>query len=85
MRLAICTFITAFAAYMYIDARNQMIEMQLAIPPLQKKLRNIQSENNRLQFEVDRFESPSHLMQIAERVEFSHFKPVNKTEILTVP
>lgn len=83
-KIGICSVIISFAIYFYIHAHNQQIELQLAIPPLQKKLREIRAANNRLQFEIERFKSPSHLMQLAEKPEFSHYKAVYSEEVLII-
>lgn len=83
-KLGFCLMASAFALYIYIDAHNHLIEMQLAIPPLQKKIRELVAENGRLQFEIDRFESPAHLMQLADKPEYSHLKPVYLPDILII-
>lgn len=85
VKFGICILTISFAIYFYINAHNRLIEMQLAIPPLQKKMREILADNDRLQFEIDRFESPKHLMELAERPEFSHLKPSYTRDILVVP
>ncbi len=83
-RLGCCLLAFAFALYLYINAHNHLIETQLAIPPLQKKIRDVTAENGRLQFEIDRFESPAHLMQLADQPEYSHLKPVYLPDILII-
>lgn len=50
------------------------MEHRFAIPEAEKKLREIQAENNRLQYDIDQFESPLHLMELARKPEFSHLK-----------
>lgn len=83
-KLGFCLLASAFAIYCYIDANNNLIGMQLAIPPLQKKIRELVAENGRLQFEIDRFESPAHLMQLVDNPEYSHLKPVFLPDILII-
>lgn len=73
----------AFSAYLYIHAHNRLIELKIALPPLQRQIREIRAENERLQFEIDRFESPAHLMSLAEKPEFSHLKPAS--DIISIP
>lgn len=84
MRIAICTLVMALAGYVYINARNHLIEIQLAIPPLQKKLKETVAENGRLQFQIDRFCAPSHLMKIAEKEEYLRLKPVDNSKVVTI-
>ncbi|KAF3362191.1 hypothetical protein PHSC3_001257 [Chlamydiales bacterium STE3] len=74
----ICLFALTLALYTYIDHLNKVIEERLKIPILKKELREIKEKNTLLQYEVDRFESPSHLMELVKRNEYSHLKfPIN--------
>src|SRR5262245_40770714 len=83
-KLGICIGTVAFAIYVYINQHNQVIELQLAIPPLQKEFRVLQAENERLQFEIDRFESPGHLMELAKKPEYRHLKSPSSSDILVI-
>lgn len=73
------------AVYLYINALNTVIELRLAIPEAEKQLREVLAENDRLQYEVDRFESPLHLMELARKPEFSHLKAPYLPDIILVP
>jgi hypothetical protein len=82
MRLFACIFTVGITLYAYIDKQNELTELRLAIPALAKNLRNIQEENVRLKYEIERFESPIHLMELARKPEFGHLKyPYLKDEI----
>ena len=85
LKLGVCLVTALGAMYIYINEHNKVIEMQLAIPPLQKDLSAILAENERLQFEIDRFESPAHLLQLAKKPEFSHLKFPYTTDVLVIP
>lgn len=85
IKLIVCMAVLGLAVYFYIDAHNQLIQVQLSIPPLQKQLRALVAENARLQYEIDRFESPSHLMELAQKPEFSHMKAAYKNKIIIIP
>lgn len=85
LKLAFCIVTVASALYVYINEHNKVIEMQLAIPPLQKELTAILAENERLQFEIYRFESPSHLMELSRKPEFRHLKFPYSTDVLVIP
>lgn len=84
VKFVICLLSVAFGVYLYIDAINGVIELRLAIPHLQKDMHAIQAENDRLQYEIDRFESPLHLMELARKPEFSHLKPAYARDVLQV-
>lgn len=84
-KIGILILTGAFATYFYIEASNGLIETQLAIPELQKELRALQMANERLQYEIDQFESPLHLMELARKPEFSHLKPSFYKDVIEVP
>ncbi len=71
--------------FIYIDALNRVTELRLAIPDLAKEVKDIQEENQRLHYEIDNFESPLHLMELARKPEFSHLKHPSTNEIILIP
>lgn len=74
LKLILCILAAVFSIYLYIDALNEVTETRLAIPQVQKELQEIVEKNNRLQYEIDQFESPLHLMEIARKPEWGHLK-----------
>lgn len=75
--LMICT------AFLYIEKMNELTELRLEIPTLKKELKVIEEENTRLQYDIDRFESPLHLMELSRKPEFGHLKyPYTKDVIV---
>jgi cell division protein FtsL len=60
--------------YGFIEKQNRVTELRLAIPVLAKKVRKLKEENSRLRYEIEQFESPIHLMELARKAEFSHLK-----------
>jgi len=83
-RLLICIFVFSFCLYSYIDKQNQLTQLRIRIPDLAKKVSEIQEDNMQLQYEIDRFENPQHLMELARHSEFSHLKHPLVKEIVTV-
>lgn len=83
-RLVICIFSFGFFLYSYIDKQNGMTQLRIEIPSLVKEIKTIQEENMRLQYEIDQFEHPAHLMQLARHSEFSHLKHPLMKDILTI-
>lgn len=77
--------LAAFCSYLYINAKNDLIQVQLEIPHVKRELKEALEENKRLTFEVQSFESPQHLVELSRQPEFSHLKPVANSEVLTVP
>lgn len=74
IKLFICIIAAATTLYAYILKQNEVTELRLAIPTLGKEVRQIHDENTRLQYEIDQFESPIHLMELARKPEFGHLK-----------
>ena len=61
-----------------------MTRLRLEIPILSSELNKLKEQNNRLKYEIDLFENPEHLMQLARCSEFSHLKHPTLQEVLTV-
>jgi cell division protein FtsL len=81
----ICALAVGFCIYLYIDARNDLTELKLAIPEVEKQLKELKELNRQLSFEIARFESPQHLMELARKTEFSHLKPSFEKDYLVIP
>lgn len=85
IRVAFCIFIAGMTLYFYIDKQNELTELRLAIPVLAKEVKGINEENIRLRYEIDRFESPIHLIELLRKPEFSHLHYPYVKEILILP
>ncbi len=81
----LCLTVFGFCLYSYLNAQNELTELKIRLPKLEKEVGLIREENRRLAYEVDLFESPSHLIEIAHRPEYGHLKHPLLKEILTVP
>lgn len=82
VRCLVCIFTASLALFAYIEKQNELTELRLAIPMVAKDVKALQEENTRLKYEVDRFESPIHLMELMRKPEFSHLKfPYVKDEV----
>lgn len=71
--------------YGFIVKSNQVTEMRLAVPALAKKVKMLKEENSKLQYEIEQFENPIHLMEMKSKPELSHLKFPYADEILTLP
>lgn len=85
IKLLACVSCVAFAVYMYINSSNSVMELRLAIPQMQKEVRALHAENERLQYEIDQFESPLHLMELSRKPEFSHMKSSFLQDVIQIP
>lgn len=68
----------------YLQQQNDLTKLRIRIPELAKEVRLIEEENARLKLEIDRYENPKHLMELARRPEFSHLKHPLLDDILVV-
>ncbi|MCP5469501.1 MAG: hypothetical protein H7A36_03230 [Chlamydiales bacterium] len=84
IRLFICIVALGTFLYLYIDKQNRITCLRLQIPALAKELEQIQQESVRLQFEVDQFENPIHLMELARKPQYSHLRHPRVNEIVTI-
>ncbi|MBI5272594.1 MAG: hypothetical protein HY861_01250 [Chlamydiia bacterium] len=85
VRLGICLVALGFCLYSYLEAQNGLTETKIRIPTVDREIRLIREESRRLSYEIDRFNSPAHLIELAHRPEFGHLKHPLLKEILTVP
>lgn len=84
LRILICMAIAVGFVYGYIEKQNELTEVRLLIPTLSKELKNIHESNVRLQYAIDCFESPTHLLELAKRPEFSHLKYPRASEVILI-
>jgi len=85
IRLGICLCVIGLCLYSYLETQNQLTHLKICLPEVKKEIALIQEENQRLAYEMDRFESPAHLLELARCPEYAHLKHPLIKEILTVP
>ena len=85
IRLFFCIFVFSLFLYLYLQSQNEITNLRLQIPKYQKDLEMICQENTRLQFEIDQFENPINLMNLARKPEYSHLKHPLIKDIIQVP
>lgn len=84
-RLGICIGVLGLCLYSYLNMQNGVTHLKIQIPQKEKEIQLIREENSRLAYEIGQFESPSHLIELAHRPEYSHLKHPVLKEVLTVP
>jgi hypothetical protein len=84
-RLSICVALFGWCLFSYMDKQNEVTQLKIKLPELEKKIGTIREESRRLRYEIDQFENPSHLIELAHRPEFGHLRHPLLREILTVP
>ena len=84
-QVGICFFVFGFCLYSYVDAQNNLTKIKMQLPQKEREIQEVREEMRRLSYQVDQFESPNHLIELAHRPEFSHLRHPALREILTVP
>jgi hypothetical protein len=70
--------------YSYVDKQNEVTRLRLEIPVLAKEIKEIKEQNTRLHYEIEIFESPQRLMELARHSEFGHLKHPMLKEVITM-
>ena len=84
VKLFFCVALLAVSLYSYIDMQNTLTALRIRIPQLALEVKNIEEENIRLQYAIDEFENPLHLIQLARDLKIEHLKHPLLTEIVHV-
>ena len=83
-RIVFCIMFLSLFLYIYINKINDLTEQKLHIPKLEKEILLLQEENKRLEYIIDQFKSPMHLMELARSPEYSHLKHPLLKDVLKV-
>ena len=84
IRIVICIFIFGVFINKYINKANELTQCNLCLPKVEKEINVIKEENKRLQYIIDQFESPMHLMELSRSPEYSHLKHPLLNDVLKV-
>lgn len=84
IRILICIAVAAITLYTNINTINDLTLLRLAIPALEKELKALQRENERLHYEIDCFESPIHLMELSRKPEYGHLRYPRLDEVIDI-
>ncbi|MGZ3632773.1 MAG: hypothetical protein ACXWM7_00380 [Parachlamydiaceae bacterium] len=85
VRILCCIVIAVIFIYEYIEKQNALTELRLMIPVLTKELKSIQEENISLQYAIDTFENPVHLLKLMRQPQYSHLKYQSASEVFVLP
>lgn len=83
-RVSFCIVFFGLCLYFFIDKQNQLTELSLLLPEKKRELRALEEENMRLEYAIDSYESPIHLMELARKPEFAHLKHPYFKDIIIV-
>lgn len=74
IQVVVCAFSCGSVLYAYVRQQNDVTKVRIELPRLTREVRWLEEQNSRLRYEIERFENPKHLMELAKRPEFSHLK-----------
>lgn len=83
--LGVCVTLFGCFLFSYLETQHSVTDLKIRLPAQEKKLALIREESRRLLYEIQQFERPDHLIELAHRPEFGHLKHPLLKEILTVP
>jgi len=85
LKLFICLFSLGGCLYAYLEEQNELMKLRMEIPKIGQDLKEISEENRRLEFEIESFENPRHLMELVLQNEYSHLKHPLISDIVLLP
>ena len=70
------TFILVFGLFLfsYIEEQNKITSLKMKIPKFIKDIEVLENDINKMNYDIDQFENPMNLLELASRCEFSHLK-----------
>lgn len=80
MRFTILTISFLFSAllsYSVIEKRNRNTQLRLEIPRLKNAHERLVELREEMELEIERFESPEHLVDIWLKERFAHLQPLS--------
>lgn len=81
-RLIFCLSFSTFLLYIYIDKKNSLTEVRLAIPHLQAEVKALELEKTALQYELKCFENPTYLLELLKKPEYAHLHFPKEGEVV---
>lgn len=63
-----------FTLYSYVDRQSHLTALRLKLPEVAREIRQMREDAASLRYEIDRFESPEHLIVLARLPQFAHLR-----------
>ncbi|HSW72306.1 MAG TPA: hypothetical protein VLG44_02720 [Chlamydiales bacterium] len=84
-KISVCIFLFALTLYLHVERQNSLMKLRMEIPKLTKAIKECNEEMSRLYFEIEQFENPTHLMDLAALPEYSHLRHPYLKDIINFP
>lgn len=83
-KVGFCLLSLSIVFYRHVEEQNQITALKIALPEAIKQLKKLREETTHLRYEIERFESSEHLLELAALSEYSHLKYPLAKEILAM-
>ena len=84
LKLTLLIAVLSSFLYSYIDKQNELTKWKMQVPEKRKQINALKEENKRMQYEINQFENPTHLLELSRSPQYSHLKHPFLEDVLTV-
>ena len=84
IRIFLCIAMTTLFLYLFISKQNEVTSLRLEIPHLVQELEGIKQKIAHLEYEVERFENPIHLMELSRKPQYGHLRQPRIDEVIII-
>lgn len=84
IQLSICVALFGLGLYSYLEKQNTLTRLKMTIPVLAEEIAQIKEQSSHYRYEIDQFENPIHLMELARSPEFAHLKHPILDEVTSI-
>lgn len=74
----------SFLLFLYIRDQNEILILRRTIPQIERELRDIQEENQRLRFALNTLMSPQELVRLSMNPAYGHLEYPKETGIIVL-
>lgn len=74
VQLSICFVCAATTLYTYLTEQNRFTQIKMRLPKVAKEIVSLRQEISELHYQIVCFESPDHLLQLAQAPKYAHLK-----------
>lgn len=83
-RVMICLVTLGLGSFLYVDKLNQQTALRFQIPSVEKDIEEISQKNIQLAYQLENFNNPQHLLELAKQPEYSHLKFPFMEEVMVI-
>ncbi len=83
-RVMICLATFGLGLYLYIDKLNEQTAVRFKIPAIEKEIEELSQKNIQLAYQLENFNDPQHLLELAKQPEYSHLKFPFMKEVMVI-